>query len=268
MSVYIVGEAPSRSSDPRDPITGVCGAKLAAFSGLSLDEFRTTFERVNLLKEWPGVADGAKGTAWSAQLSVLAMVRALSLMRNSPSSTFVLLGKRVGRAFGVERNEYFVRQKGFDDFHRHEFVVVPHPSGINRWYNSEENTKRMRRFMRGVARNGRIRMANHAALAAHAKPKKTPQLAAAKPPKAEKPVKAKTERTKPVVAEKRELVRLEGEIGKKLVGASAVARRVIRFEFEDGTFFDVKPTGYPKSKVTAARDAALAWFKAQLGAKP
>lgn len=62
----------------------------------------------------------------------------------------LLLGYRVAAAFGVRR-EYFARQK----IGTATAVVVPHPSGVNRWWNDSENVRRMERFMRGLV-EGRI----------------------------------------------------------------------------------------------------------------
>ncbi len=74
-----------------------------------------------------------------------ALRRAEMLARRFVRDRFVvLLGLRVGRAFGLTAATYFERVQ----FGRATVVVVPHPSGVNRWYNSAANVRRMRRFMR------------------------------------------------------------------------------------------------------------------------
>lgn len=145
MRPLIVGEAPSRLGDPSKPITGKCGAKLAEFAGLTGPEFRRVFARMNLLQRWPGSA--GKGTRWDA-------AEARRLATEARRSRFVgrrtvlLLGWRVAAAFEVRVEGYFVQACCGGA----TAIVVPHPSGVNRWYNEPANRKRMVRFMRRVAR--------------------------------------------------------------------------------------------------------------------
>lgn len=141
----IIGEAPSRTSDPRRPVTGRCGETLADFAGLSLAEFSRAFARANVFDEWPGSA-GLKGDAFPI---VHARVRADTRLRPRfvRGRTVVLLGRRVARAFHISA-EYF---EAFGSYSATVYVV-PHPSGINRWYNDAANVRKMRRFMRSLAR--------------------------------------------------------------------------------------------------------------------
>ena len=59
----------------------------------------------------------------------------------------VLLGLRTAAAFRISVVYFEPMSRGSATVY-----VVPHPSGINRWYNSRWNVKRMARFMRHVAR--------------------------------------------------------------------------------------------------------------------
>jgi len=56
MRALIVGQAPSRDSDPAEPFSGASGARLAALCGLTHAEFLSAFARVNLLSAFPGKA--------------------------------------------------------------------------------------------------------------------------------------------------------------------------------------------------------------------
>lgn len=60
---------------------------------------------------------------------------------------YVLAGKRVAVALGV-RAAYFQRV----EFAGSWAVVVPHPSGVNRWWNDGQNLGRAKRFLRRLAR--------------------------------------------------------------------------------------------------------------------
>ena len=137
----IVGEAPSRTGNPRTPITGRCGETLARYSGLSGPEFRRRFARANVLRFWPGES-GAKGAAFPTAEATL---RAHAMRRRLRGRVVVMLGYRTAAAFRV-RVRYFVPVAAFGG----TVYVVPHPSGINRWYNDRGNRLKMRMFMRLV----------------------------------------------------------------------------------------------------------------------
>jgi len=139
----IIGEAPNRGGDPRHPIEGRIGRRLAALSGLSFEAFKDRCARVNLLPAWAGRA--GKGSAFSV---VVARYRAQSLRRRFVAGrTVILLGHRVARAFGISAAY-------FSEVHVEaaRVVVVPHPSGVNRWYNEVRNARKMAAFMRRVVR--------------------------------------------------------------------------------------------------------------------
>jgi uracil-DNA glycosylase len=143
----IVGEAPSRVGDPSRPITGACGDRLACFCGVEGIDFRRLFARMNLLSVWPGRS--GKGTKWDRQTARAAAD--VAARRFVCGRVVVCLGWRVADALSVKAGGYFepVPLRGSVAY------VVPHPSGINRWYNERSNVAKMRRFMRRLAREAR-----------------------------------------------------------------------------------------------------------------
>src|SRR5258708_4171208 len=142
MKPLIVGEAPGKGGDASKPVEGRVGARLAACAGLTFEEFLTTFDRVNLLQEQP--QDNGNGTDFNIKA---AGRRARELELSLEQLPLVmLLGKRVAAAFRMTRVEYF--QAAF--IGTVPTFVVPHPSGINRWYNDLDNELQMIRFMRGI----------------------------------------------------------------------------------------------------------------------
>lgn len=139
----IVGEAPNRLGRSDRPIGGRCGDRLAALSGCSPAAFARAFDRTNVLYAWPGAA--GKGAAFPM---TAARRRARAIRsRFVRGRMVILLGLRTAAAFGV-RVGYFEPVR----FGQSDVVVVPHPSGINRWYNDAHNVRRMRAFMRSIAR--------------------------------------------------------------------------------------------------------------------
>ena len=144
MKPLIVGEAPGKNGDPSKPIEGRVGARLADCCGLTLDEFLAAFERVNLLDEQP--QDSGKGASFDVRQAGR-VTRELE-KTFAPGQVVLLLGKRVARAFRISCAEYF----DWFALNHAQACVVPHPSGVNRWWNEPENELQMRRFMRNVAK--------------------------------------------------------------------------------------------------------------------
>jgi len=131
------------------------GRRLAELLGV--EEVADRFLALNLVDRWPGRT--AHGSAFPAGL---ARKNAVEIFGSLPVDVdLVLVGRRVARAFGVS-NAYLrwtqVSQRQTADgrttsevLHRRA-VVIPHPSGVNRWWNDPKNEARARRFLRGLAR--------------------------------------------------------------------------------------------------------------------
>lgn len=144
MKLVIVGEAPARRSGRR-PFDGLSGDRLAKYMGLGdRDELLSRTECVNVLRRHPG-PDGDKGSAFPPEQAQRGARRLLSLLRGR---TVLLASKRVARAFGV-RVDYLRWQDHPEGF---RVAVIPHPSGVNRWWNEHENRRRFRRFARRTLR--------------------------------------------------------------------------------------------------------------------
>lgn len=143
----VVGEAPNRTGMMNRPIDGRCGSILAALGGVDVAEFLRLFARANVLDAWPG-----PGASKGSQFPMAeARVGAAKLAKKFVGGRLViLLGHRTAAAFGV-RDGYLAKRRvdGAD------VVVLPHPSGINRWYNDPANVARARRFMRAAVRRAR-----------------------------------------------------------------------------------------------------------------
>jgi len=143
----VIGEAPNRTGMLNRPIDGRCGSILAALGGVDITEFLRLFARANVLDAWPG-----PGASKGAQFPMVEARRGAERLATKfvRGRLVILLGHRTAAAFGV-RDVYFAKRRiGAADV-----VVMPHPSGINRWYNDPTNVARARRFMRGAVRRAR-----------------------------------------------------------------------------------------------------------------
>jgi uracil-DNA glycosylase len=146
MRPLIIGEAPARTGDPRRPLMGRSGSRLAALCGLDLQDYARTFARANVLERWPGKL--GKGDAFDLPT---ARLRAALLRRRFVGGRLVvLLGLRTARAFGLPAAYLTPARVACANV-----VVLPHPSGINRWWNDPENVRRATRFLRRLAREAR-----------------------------------------------------------------------------------------------------------------
>lgn len=141
MKPLIVGEAPSKNEATERPIEGRVAKRLAKCAGLTLEEFLEHFDRVNLLH----VRQDTKDKGFLFNLPAAKVEAARMLTTFEPRRVVILLGGRVAEAFGVHR-EYFNEVS----LGKAYGYIVPHPSGINRWYNDKDNVRNMSIFMHSV----------------------------------------------------------------------------------------------------------------------
>lgn len=135
--MLLVGEAPNRAGQGRRPNTTFTGGRLARLGAREL-------QRTNLLREWPGPQ--GKGSAFPLDLARPAAER---LWRRHPKRRpFVLVGTRVAAAFGLARSRYEYLE--WLDLRGREVAVIPHPSGINLWWNEPEHVQQAADFFRAL----------------------------------------------------------------------------------------------------------------------
>jgi hypothetical protein len=150
--IGLVGQAPSRRGDPRKPLAGPNGRKIARLAGMSYDEL-IACRRKHLNTHYSGKR--SKGDAFD---HAKGNVNAANVLLDWRVERIVLLGKNVARCFGF-RDVPFLAEISI---YGRRFLIFPHPSGINRWWNERRNERRARqllqRFLRGdtvLGRGGR-----------------------------------------------------------------------------------------------------------------
>jgi hypothetical protein len=141
--IGLVGQAPSRRGDPRKPLAGPNGQKIARLAGMSYDEL-IACRRKHLNTHYSGKRgkgnrfDHAKGN-----------VKAADVLLDWRVERIVLLGKNVARCFGLRDLPFLAEISVYG----RRFLIFPHPSGTNRWWNERRNERRARqllqRFLRG-----------------------------------------------------------------------------------------------------------------------
>lgn len=136
MRILMIGQAPNQHGDPLKPCTGRFMDFLCGVAGISRTRYLRAFERMNLLPAWPGKS--GKGDAFPIEEA-----RQKAAEIDMTGRVVVVCGQRAATAFGIkaaflER----VEQQGA------VFYILPHPSGLNRWWNDLENRRRAGRLVR------------------------------------------------------------------------------------------------------------------------
>lgn len=132
--VAIVGEAPSRTSEA--PFDARSGRRIAELAGVPLDAFAL----YNVLDEWPGTA--GKGSRFPPLRDARPAAADLLPLLDGHARV-VVAGKRAAAALGF-RERYLVWTDGPAGG---RWAILPHPSGVNRWWNDPANLDAARRFL-------------------------------------------------------------------------------------------------------------------------
>lgn len=141
----IIGQAPSRTSDPRRALRGRSGAALARLLGIDPAALGLVIRRRNLLSAFPGRVGKGDRFPLAAARRAAARVRGRRL---------VLLGYGVAAAFGVPRRTPPLVWVWLDGAHPRRVAIIPHPSGINRWWNAPANRRRAAAFLQAAVVEG------------------------------------------------------------------------------------------------------------------
>jgi uracil-DNA glycosylase len=151
--IGLVGQAPSRRGDPRKPLAGPNGQKIARLAGMSYNELIACRRRH--LNPHYGRKSG-KGDAFD---HAKGYVNAADVLLDWRVERIVLLGKNVARCFGFRDLPFLAEIR----IYGRRFLIFPHPSGVNRWWNERQNEQRARqflqRFLRGETVRARVRKA-------------------------------------------------------------------------------------------------------------
>lgn len=140
--ILLVGYCPSHRGSPSRPLDGPgTGHRLAKLCGLSHEEYLKTFDRINLHYETPLKRDSdtrAKGR-----------LNAVEVLRRK-NEKMIILGREVLQAFGAYVDPSDCPIASWFDFGSVKIAYIPHPSGLNRYYNDSKNTKLVERFLRST----------------------------------------------------------------------------------------------------------------------
>lgn len=134
--ILLIGQAPNRTGNPKAILEGRLGRKIADLCGITFDEYVELFDRINILDCWPGKS--GKGDVFPKAEAARQAMR----IKIHERDCVVMLGQGVARSFGIKAE--FLRWTFLGST---RVLILPHPSGINRWYNDPQNTRKARKIM-------------------------------------------------------------------------------------------------------------------------
>ncbi len=152
MRIQFVGQAPSQETEGKPPFTGKCGKFLAeVLLGTTQEQMLKDHDFINVLDYWPG--KGLGGDKFPMDKAQAEAQKKLDILRNK--RVVILLGNNVARAFGAKSFSYLswyeIRNpQNSNDVIVPRMAVIPHPSGINRYWNRPENRTVVAKFLKYI----------------------------------------------------------------------------------------------------------------------
>ena len=145
--ILLVGQAPSRTGvNPLEALTPTSSSgKLMNLMGLTEDEYMTSFQRVNLIDEYPGPLASGKGDKFPLRQ---ARDKAKRILQQMSEYHILCIGKRVGQCFNLDQCFVWEDRIQCYPLTRNRIAMIPHTSGLNRFYNDPRNLDRAKAFLR------------------------------------------------------------------------------------------------------------------------
>lgn len=148
----IVGQAPAKGNEGLLPFAGRSGARLAKLAGVgeSGDDLPDHFELRNLLDYYSG-KDGAKGDKFDWREGIWRARELAHEVERGRNRVVLLMGHGVKKSFGFGNYQYLERI----ELGAATYIIFPHPSGVNMWYNSPAHCDQARLVLREVVSSAR-----------------------------------------------------------------------------------------------------------------
>ena len=150
--ILLVGQAPSKKVTPAlDASTpGSASFRLLALMGITRDEYMERFARVNLLDYWPGSINGSGSGDKFPKKEAQDSARRILAQYEYPWR-ILCVGHKVGECFlpkmRVKYYDWLLCISNYPPAVR-DVAVIPHTSGLNRYWNDPSNVKLAEKFLR------------------------------------------------------------------------------------------------------------------------
>jgi len=153
--LIVIGQAPGPTGEGKEPFctSSYSGQRLRKYMGAKL---MRRAQMVNLLSSYPGHSgDTLGGDRFDSRLGRIS-ARILFEEGSLHGALVVMAGRHVAYAcaplFGSMSDPYFLRSRTENADGWLEHVCVPHPSGVNRWWNEPKNRSQARAFFKSLRR--------------------------------------------------------------------------------------------------------------------
>jgi len=140
--IFILGERPGPNTDPDRPLyphtdTGAAARLMRLLNFNNKEDYLAVTTRLNAVE---------RGSASSASLE--SRSRVASFLAKAGSKPFIVLGKSAIKAMPAK-----YRKMSFGEI-LDNVLLIPHTSGVNRYWNNSETTAKMQKVAREHIKNG------------------------------------------------------------------------------------------------------------------
>ena len=144
--LILIGQAPSQHKDPHCPLEGRVMRQLAKLFGCSEEEYLRKTQRFNVVPVWPGKI--GKGDRFPSRL---ARINASRMQHSFGGCHVLFVGIQTARSF-LSKGPILTWRKSTvpDTDIVYRSAILPHPSGVNRWWNKLSNRRKASGFMRAT----------------------------------------------------------------------------------------------------------------------
>ena len=149
--IVLVGQAPSsKGLAPLETLTpGSSSGRLLQMMGITADEYRDSFIRLNLIDHYPGRLASGRGDKFPLKEAKKGAVRILSQF--AFPHKILCVGHRVGECFipksRIKYYEWILCVSNYPPAVR-DVAVIPHTSGLNRYWNDPDCVRLAENFLR------------------------------------------------------------------------------------------------------------------------
>ena len=143
----VIGQGPSKTTVAQPPWTGPSAKRLCRLLDVSMEDFHRRCEVMNVREEYLEKATDAKGDLFKIAFGEAAQRMTVAA---ATCSHVLICGLQTARACGFRRPDTFQWMPWQDK----RLAIIPHPSGINLFWNKIENVKLAERFLRTAWKDG------------------------------------------------------------------------------------------------------------------
>lgn len=145
--LFFLGSAPSKYS--KVPFCGMTGRKLAEMAGVDPGNFPHVFQTWNIVRQWQG--KNGKGDRFQPTRDDVALAyKQIDCSIQLGVTHVIVVGQAGAKAMGVGYKPILQWFPKLVAGRQSQWMVIPHPSGVNRFYNDPSNKRRVVRALRKI----------------------------------------------------------------------------------------------------------------------